>query len=484
MPSHENTAAIQHDNIPDEIWEEIFCQLPRDVLMEVGLVNWRFHRLCRPLVFREFQLERPILPDAESSTQQWEDLFLLRLQFWTSAEIAPLVHTCRLEGWDCHPKRRPPLTAFFVALPCFVNVRRVVLSFSKYNQIFVQNTRLLPKLARLDIRFASAFEGEEIDSDGLPPQDVSEFSLLCSVPRIVTASQDWVPFLRRDKLLVMELDGGEQIYTEILAGASFPCTKRLTISLDELKPSLNLQILSKFPAVEALEVWLGYPDPTFTLRGPVGAMADIMPLLTELNAPEELLPWFLPIPTLHRLILPWQKAAERVLTLQPFKPLESITDLSFTVSDLDYEILRNICAVFPNLTALRVTVINIITLWDDEVYDGPYLWEVVSFFTALTTHSPFPRNLRKLAFRWEIQRGPKRTECSPPDLHQMKEFLVSEHAALKALWLDGPGLFYYWSASGGEVGLQYDDDDARGKEGYWDEVDSLRPQVGLFWDQI
>ncbi|KAJ7181384.1 hypothetical protein C8R43DRAFT_1116764 [Mycena crocata] len=390
---------------------------------------------------------------------------------------------CYVEGWRRQKKGYAVITAaFFEALPCFVNVRQLVMWSTNYDQIFLRNTRLLPQLTCLEISFGSAAEGEEINSAALPLLDVSKFSLICSPPIITTASQHWVPFLRRDKLLDVDLDCGEQIYTEILAGDSFPRVKRLTITLDVSKPFLNLQILRKFHAVEVLEVWLGYPDPAYSLCGPVGALVDIMPFLTELNAPEELLPWFLPIPTFRRLTLPWRKATDRVITLRPFKPLENITDLSFVVSDLDHEILRDICVVFPNLTALRVTVA--IHLWDDDVYDEPYAWEVSTFFAELAIDSPLPCNLQKISFRWKIEDGPAHAEVSPPDLHQMKEFLSSEHTALQAIWLDGPSLFYYWSVSEGGLGMQYDDDGARGKEGYWEEVNCLRPRISFLWDQI
>ncbi|KAJ7181429.1 hypothetical protein C8R43DRAFT_969147 [Mycena crocata] len=474
--SPDDRARIQHGDIPDEIWEEIFCHLPHAVLKEVGCTHWRFHCLSRPFIFREFDFQEPLY-----GTNL--DHGLRRLQFWASPEIAPLIYTCRVIHWRKPVKPYPLLATFFMSLPSFLNLQYLYLSSSDYDQTFLENVRRLPRLHLLEIIYGTTISGEVIHTNGLPPLAVSQFSLTSITPRTWTASRDWIPSLRRDTLLDMDFRCGDDFPAEILAGGCFPRVKRLKIFLDPNQPSVNVQILSKFPAVEALNVVGGYPDHhiTHTPRGPHGVILDVVPL-EEYDGREELLPWFLAIPTFRCLRLPWRRVADRVLALQAFKTLSNITDLSFVVSDLTYEIFRDICAVFPNLTALRVTVA--LHLWDDDSYDGPYAWEASTVFTALTTHSPLPCNLRKVMFRWEIQSGPERTEFSPPDLHQMKEFLLSEHVALKAIWLDGPGLFYCWSVRSGELGMQYDDDDARGKEGYWDEVGRLRPGIGLLWDQI
>ncbi|KAJ7145650.1 hypothetical protein C8R44DRAFT_755650 [Mycena epipterygia] len=108
MSSPTSTAlTVTSRHIPSEIWTEIFAQLPREVLMHVALTHGLFHRITRPLLFRDFEFHpyttipgyylthcppsRLSLPDVEPV-----DYLLQRLQFWFSADIAPFVRTCRV----------------------------------------------------------------------------------------------------------------------------------------------------------------------------------------------------------------------------------------------------------------------------------------------------------------------------------------------------------------------------------------------------
>ncbi|KAJ7935964.1 hypothetical protein B0H13DRAFT_1589952, partial [Mycena leptocephala] len=105
MPS----AVLQH--IPDEIWAEIFAHLSRKSLAHADLTNWRFHRITRPLLFRELEFHPytciagypvtrcPSSALALPSRPEDIDLVLQRLQFWSTESISPCVRTCRLSPW-------------------------------------------------------------------------------------------------------------------------------------------------------------------------------------------------------------------------------------------------------------------------------------------------------------------------------------------------------------------------------------------------
>ncbi|KAJ6630541.1 hypothetical protein B0H10DRAFT_2207627 [Mycena sp. CBHHK59/15] len=136
-------------------------------------------------------------------------------------------------------------------------------------------------------------------------------------------------------------------------------------------------------------------------------------------------------------------------------------------SDFDHGVLRDLCGFPPHLIDLRI--MTLIPNWDEDdeefyyVTEGP-CWEVYDFFDTLVTDSPLPVSIQKLAIHWDFQDDKTHIEFGPPDLHKLKESLVSKHSSMKALWIDGTGLLYYWRD--GDFGVQYDDNDAD-EEGYW-----------------
>ncbi|KAJ6621809.1 hypothetical protein B0H10DRAFT_946818 [Mycena sp. CBHHK59/15] len=82
--------------VPEELWTEIVGYASRETLKQLHVTQRRFHRLSRPLLFRDFDFQPyaidhygfgandVILPAAAEL-----DRALQRLKFWTSAEIAP-----------------------------------------------------------------------------------------------------------------------------------------------------------------------------------------------------------------------------------------------------------------------------------------------------------------------------------------------------------------------------------------------------------
>ncbi|KAJ6630540.1 hypothetical protein B0H10DRAFT_833176 [Mycena sp. CBHHK59/15] len=138
---------MPHDDIPDEMWSEIFAHLPRDALVHVHLAQWRFHCISRPLLFSEFSFHPKNVKRLPGTTSRVElsqeelvDLVLQRLEFWSSSGIALFIRTCRVIGWRNSAVHNPYplLAAFFISFPRFTNLFRLYMIKVQYNQIFMQ----------------------------------------------------------------------------------------------------------------------------------------------------------------------------------------------------------------------------------------------------------------------------------------------------------------------------------------------------------
>ncbi|KAJ7218871.1 hypothetical protein B0H12DRAFT_327111 [Mycena haematopus] len=453
-----------HDSdVPHEIWTEIFQYLPHCTLLQVHLSQKRFRAISLPFLFREFDLDyRRAIYESDFTSR--------RLQFWISSEIAPFVHLCRVrEGIGLH-KPWPVLNEFFDSFHHFTNLRRLTIVHVDYNPAFLRTLRLLPNLTHLEVMF-SQLGKPAIDSDlETLPLEISGFTYFGR------SLQHWFPFLRRTKLRHFSTRPDAWLITQLLSGDPFPYVTHLEFQMDEVFTLFaNLRVLAKFPATEVLTI-----RARWTTQGFDGSGRDRTPLfhvltsLKQYQGPDYLLDVLLPIPSLHRLILPIMGAPKKQLArIRAINvPLNHITSLDIGFFDFDHENLCDLCGLFPHLTNLRIEV-------------GKTSWEVYDFFENLAGDLPFPACLQKFAIHWDYIDENTHLEFGAPVLPNLKDVFVSKYPYMKAIWVDGSsGFLYYWKL--GEAAVQYYGyyEGEGYYEDYWEGAGKLRGQLKALWDTI
>ncbi|KAJ7328781.1 hypothetical protein DFH08DRAFT_1023156 [Mycena albidolilacea] len=423
-------------DVLDEMWTEIFSHLPRNALMQVHLTQRRLRAISRPFLFRQFHFHNSTSLDIASQ----------RLQFWVSSEISPLVRQCcvkplrRLGGWGTVGWSL--LAEFFNSLHHFANLRHLTVAEVHYNAKFVRNLRLLPHLTHLEIRNCKM---EEIaDLATLPPLEISEFAYLGLVPE--SYPQHWFPFLLRSKLHYLSIPYDQWLFTHILSGDAFPYVTRLELSIKARTLLSNLQILAKFSATEVLTLcnYSSLPADSSGESGePPIPLADVLASLGEYRGPYGLLDMFLPIPSLRRLVLPCVKPDEHLPKLQSINTPNRITSST--------------CDSATSAMGIFALFVVIIPHWTEDDYEEYYLgeqssWEVYDLFEDLADKLPFPASISRLAIHWEYEDDKTHVEDGPPDVHALKDALVSKYPSFKAIWA---GALYHED----EIGLQNEDDE-------------------------
>ncbi|KAJ7201491.1 hypothetical protein B0H12DRAFT_1244233 [Mycena haematopus] len=418
-----------HDSaVPYEIWTEIFQHLPRYTLLQVHLSQKRFRAISLPILFREFHLARindhraNIALSVGANGAHDAAYAFRRLQFWTSPEIAPFVHLCRVSagvpGLPQHlhiHKRWPVLDEFFDSFHHFTNLRRLSIVEADYNPTFLRTLRLLPNLIHLELMF-SRLGKPAIDSDleTLPLLEIPEFTFFGR-----GSLQHWFPFLRRTKLRHFSTSCDEWLLAQLLSGDPFPCVTRLEIQMDKASTLFtNLRVLAKFPATEILTIRYRGKGKGFEGSGRDRTpLFGVLPLLKQYQGPDDLLDVLLPIPSLQRLILPaTEKPNDQLARLRAVNVPNHITSLDMKFFDFHHENLRDLCVFFPHLTDLRIKVV--VPHWTEDDYEEYYFgeeasWEVYGFFEdslricpshRASRNSQFTGNMKTKKLIWSLGR--------------------------------------------------------------------------------
>ncbi|KAF8198220.1 hypothetical protein K438DRAFT_702406 [Mycena galopus ATCC 62051] len=476
---------MMHEDVPHEIWTEIFTHLPRSTLMQVHLTQRSFRAITLPFLFREFNL----LPRRRNvQIDEYLNIASERMQFWTSSTIAPLVHHCGVENLQNLQWYSVSLTnvlaEFFDSIQHFTNMRRLSMGYIEYNLSFLRTVRLLPNLTHLELRACGLNHDGVVDLATLPPLEISEFIYGGGSQ---SNPQHWFPFLRRTKLRNFSTSYDKWMFAQIIFGDPFPCVTRLKLTMKNGSTLFsNLRVLTKFPATEVLTI--GYSEMGATLNSSEEhrvLLSNALASLKEYHGPDDPLDVLLPIAYLRRLILPHiGKPSPHLAKLRAFNAPNHITFLDIHFSDFDHEALRDLCGFFPHLTDLRIKVtIPHLTEDDEEEYyfgEDPS-WEIYQFFRDLVDELPFPASIQKIAIHWEYEDDDTHMEDGPLGLSSVKDALISKYPDMKAIWVDGsPRFLYYWAL--GEDGLEcYGNND---NDAYWDAVHDFRMELKMFWDKI
>ncbi|KAJ7452665.1 hypothetical protein B0H11DRAFT_2072516 [Mycena galericulata] len=480
-------------DFPDELWAEVFANVPRDALFQTHLVCWRFCHITRRLLFREFTFypknyQAPSHRDVPADQDGLRDIIMQRLRFWTSSEIAPLIRTCHLRG-------RRPAPAVELLHPGSV-LAELAHSFAhltdvRYVSINVDCGRaaidalwLLPNLTRLEI----GAEASEININPPPPLlplCISTFKLELYFWTGSSAGS-WASLLPRDTLQCLDLMHNESLFAQLQNGEPFSNVTILRLNMQYTAARLSLQLLTKFPAVEVLSV--SYPhsalqhDLAPIQSGP--PLSNFWTALREYTGPDELLYMLLPIPSLRRLVLPSRDLDQRLRIFRSINHLKNnITSLCFDSHDFDSETLRHVCRLFPFVVDLqiRVTIVP-----PRDVVGFVSRWDTDHFFRKLIEESPLPTNTQKFAIRWEFVDDRKRVGFPGVDLHELGAALVARHPDMRAIWLSSrrfTGLSYFWRR-GDHAGALYDPEQHDGRSQERAKSRRIRRELESHWNEI
>ncbi|KAJ7448614.1 hypothetical protein B0H11DRAFT_2080039 [Mycena galericulata] len=425
-----------HEQIPEELWLDIFHRLPLKTLKDVSVTEHAFRRICLPLLFADFRFY-PYTIDYDGSIVPPTT----EIQLYLEHEIAPLVRSCHLtahQSWrgdDTLTDTSPYilLASFFVSLPSFIGLRRLDARGIHFTQTGLTNLCRLPILSDLRIDHCDLAAGESIDAASLELR-VSRFSLSHGIMHKKGSVDHWIQLLCPDRLRELEVSDDPRFFGQTVdAIPSFPHVHKLSAM------SQNLSILSKFPAVQILAL----NDSEMTEDVVRVDASAVLPVLREYTGPCETLPIFLAHSTLARLIVPRCDPATFIAQLPGIQV--QITSLNVTFWDLDTTAFRTLCAFFPSLTELCIRVVY------GGVFQG-YNSKAKEFFSELGDTPTLPSALERLAFAWEFEYEDSSDE-ETPWVHEMDSFdpvrdaLVIQCPALTTLWLDGDEYLFRWHKS-------------------------------------
>ncbi|KAJ7644688.1 hypothetical protein FB45DRAFT_298753 [Roridomyces roridus] len=450
-----------HERVPNELWLEIFQFLPRDYLKDVYSTDRKFSTASRALVFSHlvfypYHLDEPLeylaLPGNDGV-----QLSLERLRFWSSDQIAPFVRECTIAPRRQRPGEAEPvrlnftdspnilMTSFMDALANFTGLKKLSGRRVKFTQAGLAHLCRIPLLKEIVIDRCGIVPDEIVDTASL------ELRTTKLVYRsAVVANEDrnlWLTIVHRGHLRQLEATGSASAVSNTLAdGATFPNVDKLRLVMNFSTMTQNLVVLSKFPAVCALQLggWgqIKY-EPS---EQPAIRAADVLPLLREYHGPCTPLHLFLPKPTLIRLVI--DGCGPEELTFQLRGEYGHITTLHTTVHDLDRNTLSTICRCLPALIELHVTVLAEI---EDGEYEDGINPRATDFFSTFADTPDLPSTLQRLSISWEFEFESEDAEDAPvasteniPDFLAMRDKLRERCPALGTLWLDGHDFMFRW----------------------------------------
>ncbi|KAJ7315359.1 hypothetical protein DFH08DRAFT_1040033 [Mycena albidolilacea] len=318
------------DLMPEELWIDILQDLPKETLQNVALSHRNLRRISRPFLFVTFvfhpyavpyipqNMDRMRWPEADEPlllSKEAQDRELERLNFWSSAEIAPLVRTCRLipvPGGAWGAENEPDvatalLAAFFERLPRFNSIQYFHAYMVRFKQTGLANLCLLPALSRLEIILGTIVE--PIDCHSLHLGHITSFQLRHARHSILPLDS-WMRLLRPTKLVEMYLGFGSRLFAAIKHNdiPPFPHVRKLTLQAlrvgDRIRPlvvSSVLPILSKFMGVEVFVMKGNWTDSEHESS----RFSDSLPILKEYDGPQEMLSILFSRPTLSHITTDW-----------------------------------------------------------------------------------------------------------------------------------------------------------------------------------
>ncbi|KAJ7442900.1 hypothetical protein B0H11DRAFT_2204329 [Mycena galericulata] len=398
-----------------------------------------------------------------------------RLDFWTSAEIAPLVRSCSIRPTS---QNYPPdegflyalLNVFFDRLPQFTGLTRLYASSLEFTQTGIVNLCKLPALSQVELSQCGVVDGEEIHTHSLTLR-VSTFESRCDYRRI---SDIWITLLRPDYLQELTLDRHSALRKP--AAPCFPNVHTLSLYVDWPEPSQVPYILAKFPGVRVFRTDWCFRE----VGGQPRQVAAIFPVLTEyIGHVGGLRVWILSTTLTHVTIKYTCSPREILAELRDPSSL-NITSLIVTLAPSEDDDSQPVCnadldelfILLPRLTEVRISICTEVEDnggFNPQVQLTPFIPSVqlaerdlqpATFLKTLATTTALPPNLELLSIDWDFSawdygstESTRGNEPAAPDSAQIPDFaalrdaLIAKGPTLTTLHLDGYHFLFHWCGS-------------------------------------
>ncbi|KAJ7051733.1 hypothetical protein C8F01DRAFT_1376588 [Mycena amicta] len=351
--------------LPNELWTEVFGGVNELDLIQVATASRAFCALARPLLFAGFTLHpyavgasgARFLPTQESFKSATE-----RLNFWLSAEIAPIVHSCIIMPWLVEESEdngdwvKTDLESACCLLDTFFeNMER----FTRMKCLRVANVDLPPltptKLASMTYlrEVFILWTNREATTPQLTvsaPRSIplTTFSFICTPHLPVTRDPSaYIPLLDPACLRQLSLFCLPQT-ARILS--IFPCVTKVTLFLDFDSGDL-VDLLSKFPNAEWVLLRVGTEPEVFSRTD-----ERSFPCIKKLSIPVQLVPMMLALcPSVVLVCLRPCHAVRLLLALESIDTCPTLRALllDITGAEPNYD-FSQILAPFPGLTNLFI----------------------------------------------------------------------------------------------------------------------------------
>ncbi|KAJ7164442.1 hypothetical protein C8R46DRAFT_1099536 [Mycena filopes] len=459
--------------VPNELWLQVFSNLPQETLKDISLTYRLFSWITRPLIFTHLDFH-PYCIGANANlllpAQEHVDAAMERLNFWLSDEIGPWVRSCsitpwRPQGpvrskwtWDSSPTSTPHvlLDVLFGHLAQLVGLQRLEAQGVYFTQTAITNLGLLSALTTLRVERFIVPGSEDIFDVTPRSLAISSFSIQTNVT-LEDGLAHWITLLRPDSLRQLSVHCNLRLFgQELDVVPIFPLVHTLAMTLNFAAMSHNLAVLAKFPNVESLSLsgWGELSDCSHD--------AALLPALKTYVGPPAPLSLFLPRPNLTRLEIHYCSPDLLMMHLPAHSAL-NITSLDAEFDRLSNTTLDALLARFPHLAELCLRVTAQIEATEADEVDTSI---ATTFFDALPTIPSLPACLEHLAICWRFEfefdyddRESMPGGGAPPAFPALREALHMRCPALQSLWLDGHYFVFSWR--GGVEVFAEDEDKAR-----------------------
>ncbi|KAJ7088820.1 hypothetical protein B0H15DRAFT_840863 [Mycena belliarum] len=446
--------------VPAELWDEAFRFLPRKDLLSLHKVSRPFHRISRPLLFRNLifhpyavdydanELPRTVMLPGEAQLKR----ALRRLQFWASDSVAPFVQNCTLSPWNpssddageytsCHDGQ-DVLAVFFKHLERFVNLKTLAFFYVEFYKTQFLAVLALPNLRSLQLEGCSFPESFPFSATSklaslslsylLDPKGyhTGTFGLDMLLAALDTHNLNNLT-VRRDAI-------ANALFETLETGAiCFPNLHTLRVAVSA---RTELKAFLRFPATRTLH-FEQYGQGTFPRAGSTDAV--LFPLLQSYRGPPELLAFLHPASTPAQLELQVASTPLLLNISQSFVKAARVTSLKLTIHCLQYFVLRPLLAQFTGLVDFVMTQRKYSKLDDND-----FCCTSQNLFEELAAGSPFAPGIQSISIEWRL-RDHCEYDKTVAAIQHAQASLTSAHPDLDYLALLASQCRYSWRREAG-----------------------------------
>ncbi|KAF7308013.1 hypothetical protein MKEN_01163000 [Mycena kentingensis (nom. inval.)] len=420
--------AVSTSRVPAEIWREIIHQVSDDDMGSVFATSHAFSTVARPLLFSKITIEaygldaqpdEAFLPGPEE--RRW---VRARVDFYASAQIAPLVLECKLVTWQAVDKEDYVFTSniFYMLDYVFARMRAWTNLRTLTTVGDLPDVDRMPNLDELDINLDGT--GNVDDEDFHPKGSGPPLTTLTLSNEDMHPPEDelapWLPFLDPRWIEFLKIECNFDCWGEHPDRIPvFDCVYDLWLTFfpdSGSRQSLD-GVLAHFPAVQHLQLNVAHGD-TARIESLVALGAQWDPLVAtvdEIYIPHELLHIFVPhAPNLTILKINTEATIEAAcialfastrsmkLRCLAFTKV-AVATTSFSPSVNAFAFIDALSHAFPELENLWVHFLHANQPTDVNTSDSETELDFFKTLVGLEAGRK-PTKLRTIMFRWPVPR--------------------------------------------------------------------------------